>query len=147
MRVRGRRQDLIFGGWYSPTRSTFRLAGYTECVDGLVRFFDDILAEAPGRCVPVLGGDLNDGLGRTVVDGMEVDVESTAVGDARRGREGLAGRRVRSLLERYEFLNFDESDWLTEPRRLSITRCLYTLSWFKEVTCLLQRARSFVGFS
>lgn len=93
--------DLVFVGAYMPPRPTAAAeqARYRTTVDKVLKFVGTVLSESRYRSTPVLGLDLNDGVGLQAAEWGYAAAAGPSVGGRNLQPEGYAGQNFRELME------------------------------------------------
>ena len=101
IRYRNGREDIALLGSYFPTKpnSHATMRNYWRVCNSMLAWIRTHTENLPGRCLLLSFGDFNDDFGSSKQGDNFVDVQSSCIGDARRGKEKFIGTRFRQLCE------------------------------------------------
>ena len=99
VRLSARNMDVLILSLYFPPRANQGAAAgvkYRSTVTDLITWTEQVISDAPHRTLPILGLDLNDGLGRQ--RGQPIRSDALSIGC--QSKEGFASKHFREMFER-----------------------------------------------
>lgn len=128
MRVRRGGRDFLFLCAYYPPRSNS--VEYAQTVDKITEWLHIVIAAALGRSKPLLGVDLNDGVGIEQLGGDEFrHVQSIALGPHGRDTQRYAGSRLVELAETHDLVFADALHEGAFPSYYGLTQTSFTICY------------------